>query len=198
MEGILTRLLESPYQLELPSLRFKRSEIQKVIMNLSPKTCPGYDLITGKILQELPPVGIKYITHLFNASLLLNHFPDQWKIAQIILILKPGKPPNTPTSYRPISLLPVLAKVLEKLIARRLLDIINNQHLLPNHQFGFRQHHSTIQQTHRIVNKINEALDNKQYCSAAFLDITQAFDKVWHTGFYISLGNPSSQLFPTP
>jgi hypothetical protein len=83
-------------------------------------------------------------------------------------------------------------------MSSRLLAIVDNQHLLPNHQFRFHQYHSTIQQTHRIVNKINEALDTKQYCSAAFLDISQAFDKVWHTGFYISLGNPSSQLFPTP
>jgi hypothetical protein len=64
MEGILTRLLESSYQLELPPFRFKRSEIQNVIMNLSPKSCPGYNLITGKILQELLPAGIKYITQL--------------------------------------------------------------------------------------------------------------------------------------
>jgi hypothetical protein len=50
--------------------------------------------------------------------------------------------------------------------------------LTPNHQFGFRQRHSTIQQTHRIVQQINKALERKQYCSAAFLDITQAFDIV--------------------
>jgi hypothetical protein len=62
MEGTLTRLLESPYQLELFPLLFKRSEIQNVIRNLSSKACPGYDLITGKIIQELPPDDIKYIT----------------------------------------------------------------------------------------------------------------------------------------
>jgi hypothetical protein len=50
----------------------------------------------GKILQELPPVGVKYITQLLNASLLLGYFPNQWKVAQIILLLKPGKPPNVP------------------------------------------------------------------------------------------------------
>jgi hypothetical protein len=49
--------------------------------------------------------------------------------------------------------------------------------LITNHQFGVRQRHSTIEQTHRIVRRINEALENKQYCSAAFLDIFRAFDK---------------------
>jgi hypothetical protein len=92
-EEPLVRLLESPYQLEPPFHRFKQTEIQTVINNLSPKTSPDYDLITGKILQELPPVGIKCITQLLNASLLLGYFPNQWKVAQIILVLKPAKPP---------------------------------------------------------------------------------------------------------
>jgi hypothetical protein len=51
--------------------------------------------------------------------------------------------------------------------------VVKNQ-LIPNHQFGFRQRHSTIEQTHKIVQQINEALERKQYCSIAFLDITHA------------------------
>jgi hypothetical protein len=83
---------------------------------------------------------------------------------------------------RPISLLPILSKVYEKLLLYRLLPIIENRRVLPTHHFGFRQQHPTIHQTHRIVHKINEALETKQYCSAAFLDIPPAFDRVWHTG----------------
>jgi hypothetical protein len=59
-------------------------------------------------------------------------------------------------------------------------------------QFGFRQRHSTIEQTHSIIRRINEALENKQYCSASFLDIPQAFDKVWHTGLLYKLRWPLS------
>jgi hypothetical protein len=59
--------------------------------------------------------------------------------------------------------------------------MVENNRLILNHQFGFRQRHSTIEQTHRIVQRI-KALEKKQYCSAVFLDISQAFDKVWHTG----------------
>jgi hypothetical protein len=65
--------------------------------------------------------------------------------------LKPGKPPNELTSYRSISLLPTVSKVSEKLLSRRLLPMIENNGLIPNHQFGFRQRHSTIEQTHQIV-----------------------------------------------
>jgi hypothetical protein len=111
--------------------------------------------------------------------MLTGYFPAQWKVAKIILHLKFGKPPNEPMFYRPISLLPILSKVYEKLLLYRLLPIIENRRLLPDHQFGFRHRHSTIHQTHRIVHKINEALETNQYCSAAFLDISKAFDKVW-------------------
>jgi hypothetical protein len=109
--------------------------------------------------------------------LLRGYFPAQWKVAQIILILKPGNPPNELTSYRPVSLLPIVSKVFENIILKRLLPLVENNSLIPNHQFGFRKRHSTIEQTHRTVQRINEALENKQYCSAAFLDISQAFDK---------------------
>jgi hypothetical protein len=119
--------------------------------------------------------------------LLKGYFLAQWKVAQIILILKPRKPPNELTSYWPISLLPIVSKVFDKLLLKWLLPVVQNNRLIPNHQFSFSQSHSTIEQTHRIVQRINEALENKQYCSAAFLDISQAFNKVWHTGLLYKL-----------
>jgi hypothetical protein len=80
-------------------------------------------------------------------------------------------------SYLPTSLLPTVSKGFEKL-----LPMVENNRLIPNHLFSFRQKHSTIEQTHRIVWLNEEALENKQYCSAASLDICQAFNKVWHPG----------------
>jgi hypothetical protein len=184
------QLLETPYQQEPPINRLKTAEVQKVINSLNHKKSSGYDLITGKILKELPIAGIKYHTQLFNAVLLKGYCPAQWKSAQIILLLKPGKPPNELTSYRSISLLPIVSKVFEKVLLKRLGPMVENSRLILNHRFGFRQRHSTIEQTRRIVQKINEALENKQYCSAAFLDISQAFDKIWHTGLLYKLRRP--------
>jgi hypothetical protein len=71
-------------------------------------------------------------------------FLAQWKLAQIILILKPGKPPNELTFYQPISLLPIVYKVFEKLLLRRLFPMDENNRLISNHQFGFRKRHCTI------------------------------------------------------
>jgi hypothetical protein len=93
-EEVLTRFLETHYQLDPPLNHLLHTEVHVVVKKLNPKKSPGYDLIMGKILQELPAVGIQYLTQLFNAVMLTGHFPAQWKFAQIILILKPGKPPT--------------------------------------------------------------------------------------------------------
>jgi hypothetical protein len=132
------QLLETPYQLKPPLNSLKRAEVQEVINSLNPKITSGYDLITDKILKELPIIRVKYLTQFFNAVLLKGYFSAQWKVAQIILILKPGKPPNKLTSYWPISPLPTVSKVFEKLLLKRLLQMVENNRLISNHQFGFR------------------------------------------------------------
>lgn len=103
------------------------------------------------------------------------------------MILKLGKASNDPKSYRPISLLSIPAKLLESLLFSRLLPIIEEKQLIPNHQFGFRRKHSTIDQIHRIVDKILKNFENRKYCSTVFLDVAQAFDKVWHEGLLFKI-----------
>lgn len=155
--------------------------------NLKVKKAPGYDMITGHILKELPQSGFKFLTSLFNAVLRTSYFPAQWKVATIIMIPKPGKNLNDVKSYRPISLLPVVSKVFEKLFYKRIMMFVEKDALIPNHQFGFRQHHATIEQTHRLVDIIQSSFEQKKYNSVAFIDITQAFDKVWHAGLLYKL-----------
>jgi hypothetical protein len=84
-------------------------------------------------------------------------------------------------SCRSISLLPIVPKVFEKLLLKRPLQMFEYIRLILDHLFGCRQRNSTIELIHLIVRRINDALENKQYCSAARLDITQAFDKAWDT-----------------
>lgn len=175
--------LDTPLQLSLPIKKFTPAEIKFFISSeINPNKCPGYDSVTGKLLKELPRKAEIFIAFIFNAILRLEYFPSRWKQAQIIVIPKPGKPPNEISSFRPISLLPVLSKVFEKLLLKRLHNLLNENEILPDHQFGFRTAHSTIEQLHRVVEIIRQSLENKQYCSAAFLDVSQAFDKVWYDG----------------
>ena len=95
-----------------------------------------------------------------------NTSPCQWKVAQIVMILKTGKNTNDVASYRPISLLPILSKVLEKILLKRLVPEIDGHKLIPTHQFGFRKGHGTIEQIHRLVNQTQSDFENRRYCSA--------------------------------
>lgn len=187
-EAEILQFLDESSQMASPIEHFKIKEVKYTIQKeINPKKAPGFDLINGRILKELSEKGMRYITILFNAILRIGYFPDEWKIAEIILIPKPGKKPELVQSYRPISLLPIISKVFEKLFLKRLLKIIKDNRLIPDHQFGFRSQHATIEQVHRVVNIINDNLEEKRYCSAAFLDISQAFDKVWHEGLLYKL-----------
>jgi hypothetical protein len=145
----------------------------------------------------LPIIGIKYLNQLFNAVLLKGYFPAQWKVAQIILILKPGKPPNELTFYRPISLLSIVSKVFEKLLLRKLLLI--KKQIIARSSVPLQAEAPHNRTDSWIAQRINEAHENKQYCSVVFLDVSQAFDKVWHTGLLYKLKTVSpSELFPYP
>lgn len=174
---------QEPEQEELEIKLTSPKEIVKEIKeNISTKKSPGFDLITGEILKQLPRKAIVKITYLFNASFRLKYVPKMWKIAEVLMLPKPGKPPHEVTSYRPISLLPVLSKLYEKILLKRIRPIIERNNIIPTHQFGFRQEHSTIDQVHRITSIIEKSLEEKKICSAIFLDVAQAFDKVWHVG----------------
>ncbi|KAL4113895.1 hypothetical protein QTP88_017451 [Uroleucon formosanum] len=122
----------------------------------------------------------------------LEQFPSTWKSAVNIPILKPSKPPDKADSYRPISLLPVLGKILEKLLLKRLLKISNEQNALPDFQFGFCPKHATFHQLHRVVDLIASSLETKKYFSAVFLDVSQAFDSVWHVLYKLK------EIYPAP
>jgi hypothetical protein len=92
------------------------------------------------------------------------------------------KPANEVASYRPISLLPVFSKLFEKLLLKRLNPILDAKQIIPSHQSGFQKNHSTIDQVHRITALIEKTLEEKHVCSSIFLDVAQAFKKVWHKG----------------
>ena len=138
-----------------PPQKLYKNEIEATINKLRLNKSPGFDLITGTVLKQLQDAGLQAITLLFNSILRTGHFPGQWKVSQIIPILKPGKPPEEVTSYRPISLLPVLSKLFEKLLVTRIKPLLHTKQIIPDHQFGFRRKHATTEQVHRIVNIIH-------------------------------------------
>lgn len=118
---------------------------------------------------------------------------SRWQHTRL-LIYKLNKPKNEPSSYRPISLLPVLGKLFEKVMLKRIKPILKSHKIIPVTQFGFRENHSTTHQIHRIVEKIASSFETKNVCPGVFLDVSQAFDHVWHTGLLFKL----KMFLPTP
>jgi hypothetical protein len=181
-ESDVDEILLQDFQMCPPITPASPKEIAREIRTLDPNKAPGFDLITPKVLKKLPKKCITFLTSLFNAILRTSHIPKLWKISQIIMIHKAGKPPHEAPSYRPISLTPVLSKLWEKIFVARVTAHLDDHEVIPKHQFGFRKSHSTIEQMHRVYKEIRRCFERKLYCSAAFLDVQQAFDRVWHKG----------------
>lgn len=162
-------------------------EITDYIKKIKIKKAPGFDGITNKLVKNLPNNIILYLVDAFNNMLRLSYFPKDWKIAVVMPILKPDKDPTDPVSYRPISLLPIIAKMAEIIIRNRLQTFLElNDTIIPE-QFGFRYTLSTTQQLLRVTEYIHEGFQNNQTTVAIFLDISKAFDRVWITGLIFKL-----------
>ena len=170
-------------------IKFRINDIETSVKDLVLKKSPGKDGITAKMLKELPFSALKMVLYIFNSILRMGHFPLSWKKSEIVMIPKPGKDPTQVKSYRPISLLSILSKLFESILMKKLEPYIESNNIIPPHQFGFRKRHSTIEQVHRIVGLIRKAYESKEYCSALFIDISQAFDKVWHEGLLYKIYN---------
>jgi hypothetical protein len=132
-------VLNSNGYLDKIPLATPREVAKEIRTNLNPKKAPGYDLITGEILKNFKGKTLVKLTMLISACIRLNYIPDAWKTAEVIMIPKPGKNLSEVESYRPISLLPIMSKLFEKLILKRLKPIIADKHLVQTHQFGFRK-----------------------------------------------------------
>jgi hypothetical protein len=112
---------------------FTLMEIKQVIKRLHPHKAPGPDNIRAQMIQELPPPGFRVLLYILNATLRLEYWPTTFKLAKVIMVLKPAKPPTDVASYRPISLLPIILKILEKHVLLRLNNETYFQDWLPEH-----------------------------------------------------------------
>ncbi|GFX70396.1 RNA-directed DNA polymerase from mobile element jockey [Trichonephila clavipes] len=154
------------------------SEVLNYIKKAQIRRAPGREGITNKILRNLTLPVIFQITNIISNILITGHFPDSWKHASVIPILKPKKPRSAADSYRPISLLPVLSKLAERLILSRLNDFLATNKILISQQHGFRPQLSTSHQLLRVVEYAKSGFKEKKCTGAVFLDIQKAFDRI--------------------
>ncbi|GBN24405.1 putative RNA-directed DNA polymerase from transposon X-element [Araneus ventricosus] len=164
----------------VPTLKYRKvrlSEITEFIKSTKINKAPGIDGITNKMLKNLPLKILLKLANLYNYMFKLKYFPQCWKTARILPILKPGKDPTKPISYRPISLLSTLSKLGEKLILTRYLKHARRIRIPIPQQFGITPNLSTTHQLLRVVEHILEGKSSKLIIAAIFLDIAKAFDK---------------------
>lgn len=162
-------------------------EIRETIKGLKKRKAPGREGITHEALKNLTEEGIEAIAEIGRKVLEYGYFPRRWKTAVAIMLPKANKNKKEVGSYRPISLLPAISKVIEKSIQRRLKTHLEERSTIPDHQFGFRNQHTTTQQLARITEDIIERYNVAIPTGAIFLDIEKAFDKVWHAGLIYKL-----------
>jgi retron-type reverse transcriptase len=174
-------------QHDTPNTPASPEEVRGIIGTLKVKKAPGPDKIPNTALKLLPDKAVVALTAIINASLRFCHFPSRWKSANVIFIPKPGKDLLFPQNYRPISLLSNVGKVLEKVILTRLVRATNENHVLPDEQFGFRPKHSTADQLIHVTEFISQGINQKKSTGAIFLDVAKAFDTVWHDGLVYKL-----------
>ncbi|NRB81915.1 MAG: hypothetical protein HRU38_25205, partial [Saccharospirillaceae bacterium] len=152
------------------------NEIDSIINELNPNKSSDMSPRVLKLFRgKLSPT----LATLFNNCMYSGVFPDPLKIARVIPLYKSGDR-NDITNYRPISLLPVISKIFEKLIHSRLISFLDKHNVIYNKQFGFRRCHSTVHALNTAITQIIQGLNNNEVVFGLFLDFSKAFDTVKH------------------
>ena len=159
-----------------------------LIRNLQPGKANGPDGISARMLILCDDSIVLPLKLIFRNILLTGIFPNLWKSANVTPIHKKGDR-QVIKNYRPISLLPICSKLFEKTIFKYLYNFLVSNSLLTLNQSGFRPGDSTINQLTNLVNEIHKSFDNRNSFEvrSVFLDISKAFDKVWHAGLLFKL-----------
>jgi len=154
-------------------------ELDKIINDLKLRKAPGPDRLDGRIIRRAWAIARTELQSLLTACFITGTFPDCWKPGLLTVIPKPksNKPLSDPKAYRPITLLPVLGKVLERVIASRISSFLNINCPLSDRQFGFSSGRSTEDAIHAVLGVARNS--NYKYVLAIFVDFLGAFDNAW-------------------
>ena len=156
-----------------------RELVEGIIDKLKSKSSAGLDGISTNLLKSSNEIISGVLAIIINQSLNTGIFPDRLKCAKVIPIFKKDNP-HLPGNYRPISLLPAISKIFEKVVFLQVYSYLNENNLLYENQYGFRKNHSTELAAMEVTVKIFENLDKKKLPLAIFLDFSKAFDTIDH------------------
>jgi len=156
------------------------AHLLKIINSLVPKSSCGFDLLSNRMLKKEKIKFSKLLIDLINETIKSNTFPEVLKTAKVIPIFKKGDKKNL-NNYRPISLLPVLSKVLEKVINEQITEKLDQMHIIDDNQYGFRSGHSTEDAVIKFIDFIEKAKKENKHVISIHIDVSKAFDSCDHT-----------------
>ena len=151
--------------------------ILKLLKQLNPAKSAGIDNLTGKFLKEGAPVLASPITDLVNLSISLSLFRDDCKIAKLKPLYK-KEAKTKPKNYRLISLLPLLSKIIERIIHNQTQECLDKNNILYKYQSGFRKHHSTDT---CLTDKVKIGFEEGLLTGMVLIDLQKAFDTIDHS-----------------
>ena len=154
-------------------------EILNIVNKFNGKSSEDINGVSMNIIKKVVESIVSPLNYICNISLNSGVFPDKLKIAKVIPLYKSGQMHEV-SNFRPVSILPQLSKVLEKLFEIRLRNYIDKNSLLFNGQYGFRTNHSTNLALNEMVKVIVNAMDNDMCSIGVFIDLKKAFDTVNH------------------
>ena len=166
-----------------------QDEVEQLLKILDPRKATGSDNLPTSLLKVSASQIAPAVCNLFNSILQTGVIPEAFKFATITPVYKAGDPASA-SNYRPISLLPVLSKLLEKVVVRQLTDYINlhpELSILPEEQFAYREGRSTEDALTVAIDCWSRAIDSGQYVGVCLVDMSKAFDRVSHTDLLLEL-----------
>ena len=155
-------------------------EILRTIMSIPVNKSPGPDKINMRIIRDSLPYILTPVTNIINSSLLSSTYPDSWKLAEVVPIPKEGNH-EIASNNRPISLLPILSKVCEKVALNQLTEYLNKYNLLSPCQSGNKRNHSTETININTTDRILKPMDQEKLAALILIDLSKAFDSIDHS-----------------
>jgi hypothetical protein len=156
-----------------------KTEIIEIVSAFKTKTSYDSDSINMNILKSIIDCIVIPLEHIINLSITKGEFPSKLKIGRIIPVFKKGDP-SDPCNYRPISILPQISKIFEKIYFSRLVTFLDKHSIITQSQYGFRKNHQTSYAIIELVERIHNAINNKKIPISVFIDLKKAFDTKDH------------------